>query len=102
MDGWYIDKQRAVSKDEANEISIKYGIKYIETSAKETINIDSLFIDTAKFLLSKQTPKNSSNNNRGNKYGIDLTNSSQILNRINNRHFVVKYFIYRIYNYKFH
>ena len=72
-----LESQRAVSKDEANEISIKYGIKYIETSAKETINIDSLFVDTAKYLLSKQTPKSGNNNNKGNKYGIDLTNSSQ-------------------------
>ena len=80
-----LENQRAVSKDEANEISIKYGIKYLETSAKESINIDSLFVDTAKFLLSKQIPKNSDKNNNGNKYGIDLSISSSQSNDENKK-----------------
>ena len=45
---------RQVTMEEAKEIANKYGIKYIETSAKDTINIDDLFISTAKYLLSKQ------------------------------------------------
>ena len=40
-----LENQRAVSKEEVNELSEKYGIKYIETSAKDTINIDTLFVE---------------------------------------------------------
>ena len=31
----------------------KYGIKFFEVSAKDNINIDELFLDTAKCLLEK-------------------------------------------------
>ena len=68
---------RQVSTEEAKEIANKYGIKYIETSAKDTINIDDLFISTAKYLLSKQiggtgTGKGTQNG----KNGIDLMNNN--------------------------
>ena len=43
-----LENQRAVTKDEGNEMALKYGIKYIETSAKDTINIEELFVNTAK------------------------------------------------------
>ena len=43
---------RQVSMEEAKEIANKYGIKYIETSAKDTINIDDLFIFLKKYILS--------------------------------------------------
>ncbi len=49
-----LSNKRQVTMEEAKEIANKYGIKYIETSAKDTINIDDLFISTAKYLLSKQ------------------------------------------------
>ena len=39
-----LTNNRQVSTEEAKEIANKYGIKYIETSAKDTINIDDLFI----------------------------------------------------------
>lgn len=49
-----LENSRQVRKEEGNEIANKYGIKYIETSAKETTNIEDLFISTAKtFYLSK-------------------------------------------------
>ena len=68
---------RQVTMEEAKEIAKKYGIKYIETSAKDTINIDDLFISTAKYILSKQisggvTGKGTKNG----KSGIDLMNNS--------------------------
>ena len=74
---------RQVSTEEAKEIANKYGIKYIETSAKDTINIDDLFISTAKYLLSKQiggtgTGKGTQNG----KNGIDLMNNNN--NQANN------------------
>ena len=71
-----LEHQRAVTKDQGNEMALKYGIKYIETSAKDTINIEELFVNTAKNLMSKQNNnKIGTNNNGQNSYGIDLTNS---------------------------
>ena len=71
-----LEHQRAVSKEWANELAEKYGIKYIETSAKETVNIEQLFVDTAKYLLSKQTSIQGKRNSAGsNSYGIDISSS---------------------------
>ena len=71
-----LEHQRAVTKDQGNEMALKYGIKYIETSAKDTINIEELFVNTAKNLMSKQQNNKIGANNIGqNSYGIDLTNS---------------------------
>ena len=71
-----LEHQRAVTKNEGNEMALKYGIKYLETSAKDTINIENLFVDTAKKLLEKQQSSKVGGGNIGtNSYGIDLTNS---------------------------
>ena len=80
-----LEKQRVVSEDEAKEIALKNGINYIETSAKETTNIESLFIDTIKNLLSKQKPKEVNRNNIGTKEGIDLTKSNQEIRKDQNQ-----------------
>ena len=74
-----LENQREVNKDEGLAFADKYEIQYIETSAKETINIESLFIDTTKYLLSKQIQKsgNNNNSNNGNAFGIDLNNNNQ-------------------------
>ena len=71
-----LEHQRAVTKEWANELAGKYGIKYVETSAKETVNIEQLFVDTAKYLLSKQTTiQGKRNSNPNNSYGIDISSS---------------------------
>ena len=78
-----LEQNRKVRSEEAKEIANKYGIKYIETSAKDTINIDDLFVSTAKYLLSKQNSVNGSG--RGTpigKNGIDISNNNNI--QINN------------------
>ncbi len=75
--------KRQVTMEEAKEIANKYGIKYIETSAKDTINIDDLFISTAKYLLSKQISGTGSGRGTQNgKNGIDLMNNNN--NQVNN------------------
>ena len=72
-----LEHERQVRKEEGNEIANKYGIKYIETSAKDTINIEDLFVSTAKHLLSKQTnnPAGGKGSQSG-KTGIDLMNTN--------------------------
>ena len=81
-----LEKQRIVSKEEANELAEKLGIKYIETSAKDTINIETLFVDTAKYLLSKQVNKSGNSNKITGKNGIDLNNNNQIPQKNNNNY----------------
>ena len=82
-----LEQNRKVRKEEAEEIAKKYGINYIETSAKDTINIDDLFISTAKYLLSKQN--NATPAGKGTQYGkngIDITNNNNIqINNNNNQ-----------------
>ena len=48
-----LEEQRKVTKDAGVSLSNKYGIKFFEVSAKDNINIDELFLDTAKCLLEK-------------------------------------------------
>ena len=79
-----LEHQRAVTKDQGNEMALKYGIKYIETSAKDTINIEELFVNTAKTLMNKQqNNKTGINNNGTNSYGIDLANNGNNNNNEN-------------------
>ena len=49
-----LDSKRLVSFDNGKELADKYGIKFLETSAKETVNIDELFVSTTKIFMSKQ------------------------------------------------
>ena len=49
-----LEHLRKVSKEAGQELANKYGIKFLETSAKDTINIEELFTNTSKYLLSKQ------------------------------------------------
>ena len=68
-----LSHERKVTTEEAKGIANKYGIKYIETSAKDTINIDDLFVSTAKYLLSKQIGgSNTGKGTQNGKNGIDL------------------------------
>jgi len=79
-----LENSRQVRKEEGNEIANKYGIKYIETSAKETTNIEDLFISTAKNLLSKQVSSSGVvKGTQSGKTGIDLMNSNN--NQNNNQ-----------------
>ena len=57
-----LDSKRQVSFDNGKELADKYGIKFMETSAKETTNIDELFVSTTKIFMEKQ-----GNTGKGNK-----------------------------------
>ena len=80
-----LENSRQVRKEEGNEIANKYGIKYIETSAKETTNIEDLFISTAKNLLSKQVSNSGVvKGAQSGKTGIDLMNTNNNQNNSQN------------------
>ena len=67
-----LEHLRKVSKEAGQELANKYGIKFIETSAKDTINIDELFTNTAKYLLSKQINTQGGKGQMSAKQGINL------------------------------
>ena len=48
-----LEEERKVTKEAGESLANKYGIKFFEVSAKNNINIDELFLDTAKCLLEK-------------------------------------------------
>ena len=80
-----LEHTRQVRKEEGNEIANNYGIKYIETSAKDTINIEDLFISTAKTLLSKQVNSSGGKISQTGKTGIDLMSNNSNNNQDNNQ-----------------
>ena len=43
-----------MSSEQGKEFAKKYGIEYIETSAKDSLNIEDLFISTTKSFISNQ------------------------------------------------
>jgi Ras-related protein Rab-1A len=49
-----LDHKRQVSFEQGKELARQYNIKFLETSAKETVNIDELFVSTTKTFLEKQ------------------------------------------------
>lgn len=69
-----LDHKRQVTKEQGKELADKYGIKFMETSAKETVNIDQLFVDTTKILLARQVavPGSNKGSKTPGKEGIDL------------------------------
>lgn len=51
------DLDHAVSKKEAEDLASSFNIKYIETSAKNNLNVDEAFSCLAKDVIKNQTPK---------------------------------------------
>lgn len=49
-----LEDKRQVPTSKGKELADSFGITFIETSAKDTVNIEELFINTTKIFLSKQ------------------------------------------------
>ena len=73
-----LEHLRKVSKEAGQELANKYGIKFLETSAKDTINIEELFTNTAKFLLSKQVNTQGGKSQMSGKQGINLMANNEV------------------------
>ena len=51
------DDLREVAKDEAEELAKKFGVPYMETSAKQGLNVEQVFQTAAKLALTHNNPK---------------------------------------------
>ncbi len=49
-----LEQRRAVSTEQGRELARLYSIQFIETSAKNTINIEELFTNTTRTFIEKQ------------------------------------------------
>ena len=54
------DDLREVSREEAEELAKKYGVSYVETSAKNNQNVENVFQIAAKLALTHNNPKRDS------------------------------------------
>ena len=48
-----LEKKRKITKEAGESLANKYGINFFEVSAKDNINVEELFLETAKCLLEK-------------------------------------------------
>ena len=60
-----LESKRVVTSDQAKEFAKKYGMEYYETSAKNSHNVDDMFLSAAKSFISNQenNPLKKSNSN---------------------------------------
>jgi Ras-related protein Rab-1A len=74
-----LDHKRQVSYEQGKDLARQYNIQFMETSAKESLNIEELFISSAKLFIEKQGPKEANNkkdkNVKGNTISIDNLNN---------------------------
>jgi len=52
-----INERRLVSKDRGEQLAIEYGIKFMETSAKASVNVEEAFFTLAKDIKTKMEKK---------------------------------------------
>ena len=50
-----LENNRKISKEDAENLALKYGVKLWEVSAKDNTNIEEMFLDTIKTLLEKNS-----------------------------------------------
>lgn len=56
-----MDDKRQVSRERGEQLAIEYSIKFIETSAKESINVEEAFFTLARDIKAKMEKKLVSN-----------------------------------------
>ena len=61
-----LENNRKISKEDAENLALKYGLKLWEVSAKDNTNIEEMFVDTIKTLLEKNSKIISESSSMGN------------------------------------
>ena len=61
-----LENNRKISKEDAENLALKYGLKLWEVSAKDNTNIEEMFVDTIKKLLKKNSKIISESSSMGN------------------------------------
>ena len=54
--------KRVVSTEEGKNIAQQYGVHFIETSAKDAINVEEAFLNVAKEIMDKENENNNKKN----------------------------------------
>jgi Ras-related protein Rab-1A len=74
-----LEKQRQVSKEDAKELANKYKIDYIEASAKDSTNVQQLFVELTRQIKEANVQKhiNKIPEEKVNLIGKDITTQSQ-------------------------
>ncbi len=49
-----LENKRVISYEQGKELAKQYNIQFLETSAKDTVNVDELFLNTTKIFLERQ------------------------------------------------
>lgn len=52
-----LEEKRQVSKERGEQLAVEYGIKFIETSAKQSINVEKAFYTLARDIKAKMEKK---------------------------------------------
>lgn len=77
-----LDDQRQVSYDQGKELADTYGMKFIETSAKNATNVDEAFLTMTKEIL---RIKSSKPEKEDKKQGLALSDGKEIKNSSGNK-----------------
>jgi Ras-related protein Rab-1A len=77
-----LDDQRQVSYDQGKELADTYGMKFIETSAKNATNVDEAFLTMTKEIL---RIKSSKPEKEDKKQGLSLSDGKEIKNSSGNK-----------------
>ncbi|XP_061891459.1 ras-related protein Rab-8B-like [Entelurus aequoreus] len=65
--------RRQVSKDRGEKLAIDYGVKFLETSAKTSLNVEEAFYSMGRDILHNLSSKTTDNNNGASGKAIKMT-----------------------------
>jgi Ras-related protein Rab-1A len=72
-----LDNKRKVSFEEGRDIARQYNVPFFETSAKDTMNIDELFLDSTKVFIDRQMNLVRRDSRKNLKNGISVENINE-------------------------
>lgn len=67
-----LEEKRQVTKERGEQLAVEYGIKFMETSAKASINVEEAFYTLARDIKAKTEKRMVRDNSNGSWYNADL------------------------------